>query len=116
MTITDCESTKVRQIGRGESIRYTANFGPSLRDADTLTSVSSVSQTSGSATLTVGAGSINTGGAVTVDGQSRPINSVVQFRVTVPGDANLGLCVVAVVAVTTGGDTLKLRCRLDVVG
>lgn len=112
---TDVQSTKVRQIGRGESIRYTANFGPTLRDADTLVSVSSVAQVSGSATLTVGSGTINTGGAVTVDGQSRPINTVCQFRVTVPADANLGQCVVAVICATQGGDVLRLNCRLEVV-
>ena len=111
----DTESTKVRQIGRGESIRYTANFGPTLRDNDTLASVSSVLQVSGSASLTVGAGAINTAGAVSVDGQSRPINTVIQFRVTVPSDASLGVNVVEVIGVTVGGDTIKLRCRLEVV-
>ena len=111
----DTESTKVRQIGRGESIRYTAKFGPTLRDNDTLSSVSSVLQVSGSASLTVGAGAINTAGAVSVDGQSRPINTVIQFRVTVPSDAALGVNVVEVIGVTVGGDTIKLRCRLEVV-
>jgi hypothetical protein len=111
----DTESTKVRQIGQGESIRFTANFGPTLRDNDTLATVVSVSQSSGPASLTIGTGAINTGGAVSVDGQSKAINTVIQYRVTVPLDATLGLCVITVLATTAGGDTLKLRCRLEVV-
>jgi hypothetical protein len=115
MTILDIESTKERQIGAGESIRYTAYFGPTLRDNDTIASVSSVAQTSGSGSLTVGAGVVNSGGAVSVDGRSLPINTVVQFRVTVPSGVVSGSYVVTVVVVTTGGDTLLMKCRLKVV-
>lgn len=84
----DTESTKVRQIGLGESVRFTANFGPTLCDNDTLSTVVSVSQSSGAASLTLGTGAIN---AASVDGQSKPVNTVIQYRVTAPSDAALGL-------------------------
>ena len=111
---TEVDSQEVREIAKGESILFSACFGPSLY-GDTLASVTSVAQTSGTTRLTVGAGAINTGGAVSVDGISRPINTVCQFRVTVSSDAVVGSYVVTVTVATAASNTRKLRCQLRVV-
>jgi hypothetical protein len=113
MSVSTVESMEVHEIAKGESILYSAWFGPSLFGA-TLTSASTA-QTSGTTTLTVGAGAINTGGPVSVDGVSRAINTVVQFRVTVPSNAVAGPYEVTVTVATSIGDTRKLRCQLLVV-
>jgi hypothetical protein len=111
---TEVDSVEAHDIARGESILFSAAYGPQLYGA-TLTSVASVAQTSGTTTLTVGAGSINTAGPIDVDGFSRAVSTVVQFRVTVPAGAVVGSYVVTVSAVTSRGDTRYLRCRLRVV-
>lgn len=111
---TSVDSVEVREIAPGETIKYSAWFGPSLY-GDTLSSVTSVTQTVGATALTIGSGAINSGGAVTVDGVSRTASTVVQYLVTVPAGATLGECVVTVTAVTAAGLTRLLRCRFRVV-
>ena len=114
MSTSQVDSRERHDIARGESILYSAAFGPSLYGA-TIASVASVAQTSGTGTLTVGAGAINTAGPVSVDGISRPVSTVVQFRVTVAAQAPVGQHTVTVTIVTSAGDTRLLRCLLRVV-
>jgi hypothetical protein len=110
MSVSEVQSLEVHEIAKGVSILYSAWFGPSLFGA-TL-STASTAQTSGTTTLTIGAGAINNGGPVNVDGVSRPINTVVQFRVTVPSNAVAGPYEVTVTVTTSTSDTRKLRCQL----
>ena len=114
MSITEVDSQEVRDIARGESILFSACFGPSLF-GDTLATVAGVTQTSGSGTLTLSSGAINTGGAVSVDGVSRPINTVAQYRVTVGSSVAVGLYVVTVTCTTANGNTRSMRCQFRVV-
>ena len=111
---TTVDSQEVRELAPGEIVKMSAWLGQSLYGA-TIASVVGITQTSGESTLTFGAGAINTSGAVTVDGVERPINTVIQFVVTVPSDAELGDYVVTVTYTTSGGDTKKFRCRLRIV-
>ena len=108
------DSEEVRDIATGEIELYSAWFGPSLY-GDTLASVVSVEQTDGESTLTLSSGTINSGGAVDVDGKSRAASTVVQYQVTVPSDADAGAYVVTVTATTAAGRRRKLRCLLRVV-
>lgn len=119
---TIVDSQEVRQIARGESFLYSAWFGNVLRDSDTLASVTSVTQTDEpeqgtdeSNSMTIGSGAINTSGAVTVDGVSRAVNTVIQFRVTAKSNQTLGAYVVTVQGQTAGSDAPLIRCRFVVV-
>lgn len=114
MSTSQVDSRERHDIARGESILYSAAFAPSLYGA-TIASVASVAQTSGTGALTVGAAAINTAGPVSVDGISRPVSTVVQFRVTCGANVAVGLYVVTVTIVTSAGDTRILRCLLRVV-
>ena len=119
---TEADSVEVRQVARKQTTLYSAWFGQTLRDGDTLASVVSVTQVdqpdevSGeSNTLTLGSGAVNSGGAVSVDGKSRATNTVIQFRVTAGSTQTKGSYVVEVIGRTTGGDDWPLRCRFVVV-
>jgi len=107
------DSQEIRVMGAGEKITYSAWFGP-LLDGATLSSVTSITQTSGASTLTLGSGAINTGGAVTVGGVSRPVSTLVQFDVTAPSDASAGLYVVPVTCTLNSGNIRTLRCRIRI--
>lgn len=115
------DSETIIDLAKGGSELLTANFGPRLNTGETLTSVSSVTQTvqptaaSGeTSTLTVGSGAINSGGAVTVDGQSRAVSTVVQFRVTVPSNAAAGAYKVTVLAGTSASNVKPLNVQIRV--
>lgn len=115
------DSETIIDLAKGGSELLTANFGPRLNTGETLTSVSSVTQTvqptAGSgetSTLTVGSGAINTSGAVTVDGQSRAVSTVIQFRVTVPSNAVAGAYKVTVLAGTSASNTKALNVQIRV--
>lgn len=114
MTRTTLDSLEIRELAPGEERKLSPWLGQAL-DGATLASVVSVAQTSGTSTLTVSEGVINSGGAVTVDGVSRPTSTVVQFVVTVPSDAETGEYVVTITYTTSGGNTELFRCRLRVV-
>jgi hypothetical protein len=116
---TTVDSQEVRELAPGEIVKMSAWLGQSLYGA-TIASVVGITQTSGESTLimptTLSArGAINTSGAVTVDGVERPINTVIQYVVTVPSNAALGDYVVTVTYTTSVGDTKKFRCRLRIV-
>lgn len=116
MSTSQVDSRERHDIARGESILYSAAFGPSLYGA-TIASVASVAHTSGGGGdhVTVGAAAINTAGPVSVDGIQRPTSTVVQFRVTIAAQAPVGQHTVTVSIVTSAGDTRLLRCLLRVV-
>ncbi len=108
-------SETIVDLGRGASQLVTSYFGKQLNTGETLASVTSVAQESNptagageTSTLTVGSGSINTGGAVYVDTQSRGVSTCVQFRVTVPSNAAVGRYVVRVLVATSAGNTKTL--------
>jgi len=106
-------SDQVRELTKGESILYTADFTLQLQASETLSSVTSVAETT-SAALTVGSGAINTGGAITVDATSIAINRAVQFRVSA-ASATVGDAVVRVKVVTSDSNTRTLDCRFTVI-
>lgn len=115
------DSETIIDLPKGGSELLTANFGPRLNTGETLSTVSSVSQetqpTAGSSetsTLTVGSGAINTSGAVVVDGQSRPVSTVVQFRVTVASNATAGTYKVKATVVTSANNTKALNVVIRV--
>ena len=116
------ESENIIEMARGGSDLLTANFGPRLNTSETLSSVTSVSQYSEpsspasgeTTTLTIGSGSINSGGAVVVDGQTRTVSTVVQVRVTIPANATPGVYAVKVVAATSASNSKVLLVRIRV--
>ena len=115
------DAETIVDLAAGASELVTANFGPRLNTGETLSSVTSITQTeqptagSGeSSTLTLGSGTINTGGAVTVDGQSRAVSTVVQFRVTAPSNATAGTYKVKVLVATSDGNTKVLNVLVRV--
>lgn len=115
------DSETIIDLPRGGSDLLTANFGPRLNTGETLTSVTSVSQssqpTAGSGettTLTVASGAINTGGAVIVDGQSRPASTVCQYRVTVPSTATVGAYKIKITCATSASNTKALNALIRV--
>ena len=114
MTRTTLDSVEIRELAPGEERKLSAWLGQAL-DGATISSVTSIEQTSGTTTLEVSSGVINSGGAVTVDGVSRATSTVVQYVVTVPEDAELGDYVLTVTYATSGGNTEKFRCRLRIV-
>lgn len=106
-------SVESREITKGESILFTADFTDQLQASETISSVTSVSETT-SASLTVGSGTANTGGAITVDGESIAINRAVQFRVSA-SSATAGEAVVRVKVATSDSNTRTLDCRFAVI-
>jgi len=115
------DATGIIDLRRSAVQLITANFNASLNTGETLSSVTSVTQTAqptaGSgetSTLTIGSGAINTGGAVTVDGQSRATSTVCQFRVTVPSNATIGTYTVLVLCATSASNTKALNVPIRV--
>ena len=106
-------STTAVDMAGGEVLICSAYFGPQLY-GDTLTGTPTVLQKSGDASLGLSAASINTGGAVVVDGVSRPISTVVQFTVTVPSNSTVGENILTVTVTTVGGNTRKMYCPIRV--
>lgn len=107
------QSATVVEMAQGEVILCTANYGPQLY-GDTIATVIGVTQKSGDSTLTFGTPAINTAGAITVDGQSRAINTCVQFTITTPSDCTAGDYVATCAITTTDGNTRKLDCLVQV--
>jgi len=115
------DSETIIDLPKGGSELVTANFGPRLNTGETLSSVSSVTQTvqptagtGETSTLTLGSGAINTGGAVTVDGQSRAVSTVVQFRVTVPSNSVAGAYKITVLAGTSASNIKAINAQIRV--
>ena len=100
-------------MGLGEVLLCSAYFGPQLY-GDTLTGTPTVVQKSGDAVIGLGSASINTGGAVVVDGISRAVSTCVQFTATVPSNAVIGENILTVTAETTDGNTRKMYCTIRV--
>lgn len=109
----DTKSLENRSMTKGESILYTADFTDKLQATETLSSVTSVTETT-SLGLTVGSGTINTGGAITVDGETIAVNKAVQFRVSC-ASATPGEAIVRVKVATSDSNTRTLDCRITVV-
>jgi hypothetical protein len=110
--MTTTASKERREMTKGESILYTADFTDALQASETLSSVTSVAETTTN-TLTVGSGAINTGGAITVDGTTIAINRAVQFRVST-ASATVGESVVRVKVATSDSNTRTMDCRIMV--
>ena len=108
------KATTIIDLRRGESRLLTADYSLALNTSETLSSVSTspaqssqpTAGTGETTTLTVGAGTINTGGAVTVDRTSKPVNTVCQFRVTVPSNATAGTYEVTLACTTNASNVL----------
>ena len=111
--MTTIVSKEQREMSKGESILYTADFTDALQASETLSSVTSVTETTANS-LTVGSGAINTGGAITVDGTTIAINRAVQFRIAA-ASATVGESVVRVRVATSDSNTRTLDCRIMVI-
>jgi hypothetical protein len=108
---TPIQSTTVVHLAPGEVELASAFFGPLLY-GDTITSVADIVQKSGTTTLTYGTPAINTGGAVTVDGNSRAVRTVVQFTITVPSNATPGDYVATCTITTASWRVKNMDCLI----
>jgi hypothetical protein len=110
--MTTIVSKEQREMSKGESILYTADFTDALQSSETISSVTSVTETTSNG-LTVGSGAANTGGSITVDGTTIAINRAVQFRISA-ASATVGESVVRVKVATSDSNTRTLDCRFMV--
>ena len=117
------KSRENRPLTKAESILWTADLTGKLEKNETATSVVSVAETTALG-LTVGAGTINTGGSITytqVDpdtgaetAHTALTRKAVQFRVSA-ASATPGEAEVRVAVGTSDGNTKTLDCRITVV-
>lgn len=111
--MTTVVSKENREITKAESILYTADFTDALQSSETISTVVSVAETT-SQGLTVGSGTINSSGSITVDGVTIAINKAVQFRVSC-ASATVGAATVRVKVTTSDSNTRSLDCRFTVI-
>ena len=111
--MTTIDAQQIRDLGQGETIIFSACFRGAINGA-TITAVHSVTQVSGPGTLTIGSSTVNTVAAVTIDGISQPIGTVVQVAIGADGSSTVGDYRVDVVADTSASERISLRCWLRV--
>lgn len=107
------KSRENRELTKAESILFTADFTDQLQASETLSSVVSTVEIT-SLGLTVGSGTINSGGAITIDGETIATSKAIQFRISA-ASATPGEAIVRIKATTSDGNTRTLDCRFTLV-
>jgi L-cysteine desulfidase len=109
--MTTTASKENRELTKGESILWTADFTEKLQESETISSVTSCTETT-SLGLTVGTGGRNST-AITVDGESIAQYKAVQVRISAES-ATAGEAIVRVKVATSDSNTRTLDCRFTV--